>query len=262
MKQIISLGAGVQSSAMLLMAIEGTFGDKPDCAVFADTGWEPKATYEWLDQLEKLVAPFPIHRVSCGRNIRDEAVIGTGGSNRFGALPTYVRMNDGILALGRRQCTNEYKIRPLQKFCRSLGATTKSPVSVWVGISTDEAIRMKPSRVKYIVHEWPLIDAGLSRERCVDYLKSRGYVVPKSSCIGCPFKGDKDWARLRAESPDEFADAVEFDKGVRNAGRSGIAQYIHRSLIPLGDIAEFNHENQLRMFHDAFGNECEGMCGT
>jgi hypothetical protein len=42
MTRIISLGAGVQSSAMLLMALEGRFEDMPDCAIFADTQDEPK----------------------------------------------------------------------------------------------------------------------------------------------------------------------------------------------------------------------------
>ena len=40
--RILSLGAGVQSSTMALMADQGAFGDKPDAAIFADTGWEPR----------------------------------------------------------------------------------------------------------------------------------------------------------------------------------------------------------------------------
>ena len=39
--RILSLGAGVQSSTMALMADQGAFGKKPDAAIFADTGWEP-----------------------------------------------------------------------------------------------------------------------------------------------------------------------------------------------------------------------------
>lgn len=38
---VLSLGAGVQSTALALMAVEGRFGAVPDMAVFADTGWEP-----------------------------------------------------------------------------------------------------------------------------------------------------------------------------------------------------------------------------
>ena len=68
---IISLGAGVQSSTMALMAAHGEL-PRPDCAIFADTQWEPKQVYEHLDWLEKQL-PFPVYRVSSG-NIREDAV--------------------------------------------------------------------------------------------------------------------------------------------------------------------------------------------
>lgn len=46
--RILSLGAGVQSTTLALMAAHGEIGPMPDCAIFADTGWEPKAVYEHL----------------------------------------------------------------------------------------------------------------------------------------------------------------------------------------------------------------------
>lgn len=46
--RILSLGAGVQSTTLALMAAHGEIGAMPDCAIFADTGWEPKAVYEHL----------------------------------------------------------------------------------------------------------------------------------------------------------------------------------------------------------------------
>ena len=39
--RILSLGAGVQSSCLALMAQEGLTKHKPDYMIFADTGWEP-----------------------------------------------------------------------------------------------------------------------------------------------------------------------------------------------------------------------------
>ena len=38
---VISLGGGVQSSVMALMASQGAFDAIPDCTIFADTHWEP-----------------------------------------------------------------------------------------------------------------------------------------------------------------------------------------------------------------------------
>ncbi len=62
--RVLSLGAGVQSTTLALMAAHGEIGPMPDCAIFADTGWEPAAVYEHLDWLASgNVLPFPIHRV-------------------------------------------------------------------------------------------------------------------------------------------------------------------------------------------------------
>ena len=44
--RVISLGAGVQSTTMALMAAQGEIGPMPDCAIFADTQGEPRKVYE------------------------------------------------------------------------------------------------------------------------------------------------------------------------------------------------------------------------
>jgi hypothetical protein len=40
--RVISLGAGVRSTTMALMAAHGEITPMPDAAIFADTQWEPK----------------------------------------------------------------------------------------------------------------------------------------------------------------------------------------------------------------------------
>ena len=149
--RVISLGAGVQSSAMLLMALEGRFGDMPDCAIFADTQWEPKAVYAWLDKLEREVAPFPIHRVTVG-NIRADYLAGAVPSSKinathFAALPTYVKNPDGTAGMGRRQCSKEYKIVPLRRKIREM-VGLRGTAESWIGISLDEAHRMRTNDVQ------------------------------------------------------------------------------------------------------------------
>ncbi len=49
---VISLGAGVQSSVMALMAAKGEITPMPDYAIFADTQAEPDHIYEWLEQYQ------------------------------------------------------------------------------------------------------------------------------------------------------------------------------------------------------------------
>src|ERR1035441_9097717 len=69
---ILSLGAGVQSSTLALMAAAGEVTPMPTCAIFADTQDEPVSVYKWLDWLEKQL-PFPVYRVTKGR-LSDKAL--------------------------------------------------------------------------------------------------------------------------------------------------------------------------------------------
>ena len=70
---VISLGAGVQSTTMVLMAAHGELTPMPRAAIFADTGAEPRAVYEHLDWLRSPnVLPFPVHVVQFG-NLRADS---------------------------------------------------------------------------------------------------------------------------------------------------------------------------------------------
>jgi 3'-phosphoadenosine 5'-phosphosulfate sulfotransferase (PAPS reductase)/FAD synthetase len=263
--KILSLGAGVQSTTVALLAAYGEI-PMPDCAIFADTGWEPRAVYEHLDRLEKRL-PFPVYRVSAG-NLREETVkesttIKKAGS--FSAIPWFT--SDG--GMGRRQCTAHYKIDPLAKKQRELmGAKPRQrlpaeSVHVMIGISTDEAHRMKPARNRWQRNVFPLIELGMSRRDCLNWLQERQWSAPKSSCIGCPFHSDAMWRDLRDNSPDEWDDAVAVDKAIRTGGNlRGVKaeQFMHRSLKPLDevDLSTWAEKGQ----PDLFGEECEGMCGV
>src|SRR6266540_5820245 len=86
--RILSLGAGIQSSTLLLMSLAGEL-PRLDAAVFADTGWEPKAVYQHLDRLEATATAggIPVYRVSAG-SLRADALDPT---RHFACLPLHVR---------------------------------------------------------------------------------------------------------------------------------------------------------------------------
>ena len=251
--KVLSLGAGVQSSTIVHLIIDGTL-PKPDVAIFADTKWEPQAVYEHLKRLESYAADndFKITRVSAG-DLRRDALT---PDHSFASMPLYTKDAMNSVGMLRRQCTREYKLAPILIEIRKHGATAKNPTEMWIGISTDEAMRMKDSRVKYAVNKWPLIDLGWGRDSCREYLKRIGWDVPKSSCIGCPFHDNHYWKRMKQNEPEEWADAVEFDEAIRNnVGREPV--YLHRNAIPLERV--YLGEDQLDLFQIA---ECEGMCGV
>jgi len=255
---IISLGAGVQSSVMALMAAEGELGPMPDCAIFADTQFEPAEVYTHLDWLETQL-PFPVHRVTAG-NIKTDTISGLNSTGqKFSVIPFFSGSG-----MGRRQCTREYKIAPIRRKISELLVGKKTPGAVrqWIGISTDEAARMKPSGVKYVESVWPLIDVGMSRQDCQRWFESHypGRKLAKSACIACPFHNDQNWRDMKANDPTSWAEAVDFDNSIRDSGSGGRSQFVHRSCKPLDevDFRSSEERGQLNMFNE----ECEGMCGV
>ena len=281
---IISLGAGVQSSVLLLMAARGDFQDlngqvtTVSHAIFSDTKAEPESVMRWLDWLEKEVAslpfPFPIHRVTAGSLEDDETRVRLSGKSgkRYmkGSIPAFVLNPDGTKGLLGRKCTADYKIVPLQRKVRELVGIKRAGGKViharmWIGISTDECHRMKPSRVDYIENVFPLIDAGMSRRACLEWMKANGYPEPpRSACVFCPFHGDAEWKRLKDHEPKEFERAVDFETKMHAAQLSqetlrGIP-FLHSSCIPLGEV-DF-HDEKAKQQLELFGNDCEGLCGV
>lgn len=245
--RVLSLGAGVQSTTIALMACDGTL-PRPDGAIFADTGWEPRAVYEHLDRLavELDHAGIPLHRVSKG-NLRDDAI---NPRHRYASIPYFVRNPDGSDGMGRRQCTSEYKLAPINRKVRELlGAMAPNFRRVprgrvaeqWIGFSTDEIHRVSDKfSVKYLRPRYPLLELGMSRKDCRRWLTAHGWgSTVKSACIGCPFHGNVQWRALR-ENPVEWADALEFDRAIRKGGARGLPlngeAFLHRSRVPL-DIA-------------------------
>lgn len=300
---IISLGAGVQSSAMALMAAAGELTPMPAAAIFADTQAEPASVYRWLNWLETQL-PFPVLRVTRGDLSADAVRVRrsrTGTTYLKPALPVFTvqRVESEWLPLlpdwpaaalepkvGRlsRQCTEDYKIVVIQKEARRLMlASAASAVTMWIGISTDEADRAKPAMrrkkasradaVKYRVapgasikiphpfirNRHPLLEVGLDRDGCL----RRAPGAPRSACRQCPFRSDESWQRLKMQEPEEFEAAARWEDSLRASAHKATAikaddVFLHRSLTPLREI-DFA---RLTGGEGQFTNECEGVCGV
>ena len=117
---------------MALMAAHGEIEPMPECAIFADTQWEPEAVYAHLDWLETEL-PFPVYRVTAG-DIREKAL-----QPGFGDIPWHTHMG-----IGRRKCTKVFKLNPIRDKAKELmgvkhGRELKAgAITMWIGISLDE----------------------------------------------------------------------------------------------------------------------------
>lgn len=271
---ILSLGAGVQSSTLALMAAKGEVGPMPTAAIFADTHAEPESVYKWLDWLETQL-PFPLYRVSAGS--LTEAVFKPRKHQKTGAtyfknlIPAYTLNPDGTRGITGRACTRNHKLNPMFKKAKELAGIKRGQKTIgvvsWIGISLDEVSRMKPSQLKWAQNRYPLIDMDMTRHDCLRWMEKNGYPPPpRSACTYCPFHSDHEWRRMKNEEPKEFAGAVAFEKKMQQLrttengpNRMRGKLFLHDSLKPLGEI-DFTEDKTQGNFH--FHNECEGMCGV
>lgn len=264
--RIISLGAGVQSTTMALLAAHGEVTPMPDCAVFADTGAEPQAVYEHLSWLmSPNVLPFPVHIVSAG-NLRNHILEAMAGARRMDSRPPFFTEKGGPI---NRQCTTKHKIAPIVAKVRELAGVVKADkepaVEQWIGISTDEAMRMKPARDPWQVNRWPLLEKRMSRYDCLGWLDRMGYPrPPKSACTFCPYRSKEHWQQMKANDPESWADAVAIDRlirpGLPQDNRRPQKLYVHYSGQPLEEVDFSRPEDHGQL--NFFNNECEGMCGV
>lgn len=275
--RVLNLGAGVQSTTLYLMMIDGVI-PRADVAIFADTGEEPSTVYAHLDYLKTLPGP-PIHIVSHGK-LGDNLIEGVSGNRqRFVTIPAYIKIDDQT-GIGKRQCTNEYKIVPIEReIRRQLGvqhgcriAPHMNVVQVF-GLSYDEPKRVARVRDRFIARkqwscEFPLFDEFMTRSDCISWLKSRipNYVVPRSACVFCPYHSDEEWRNIKDNDTDGWNRAIEIDRAIRDKtsictnGLRG-EQFLHRQCVPLDQI-EFKNPPKHKQPRLHFSEmDCEGMCG-
>jgi len=212
---ILSWGVGVQSTAMAAMV---ALGDLPpvDIVIHIDTGWERKPTIASRDWYTAWLLDHGVN-VETHKGQYDVKLDGAAAHRHIPLWTT-----GGPLT---RQCTREYKIRPMRRRVRELMGyhrsdpphPPKGSVEQWIGITTDEAKRESESRVAYVVKRYPLLEKGLSRQDCVTYLEEHGLPVPvRSHCACCPLQTAREWLEVKREDPEGWEDLIAFDEYVRD----------------------------------------------
>lgn len=272
---LLNLGAGIQSTTIYMMVRNGDLDIPLDYAVFADTGGEPDAVYSHLDWMESL-GGVPIKRVAKGNLEHDLLRYENATGQRFASIPAFTSdtpgKNQGML---RRQCTREYKVDAIEKFIRrdllKLEYRQRIPkdalIHQYMGFSYDEPGRAARVRGRFDLLKWaevhfPLIEDEMKRSDCVRYLEQQNipHTVPRSACVFCPYRSNREWRHLKHNDPDGWARAVAVDGHIRKedaiVSRHPDQQlYLHRNCVPLAE-ANLN-EDQLELFD----LDCEGGCG-
>jgi len=273
---VISLGAGVQSSTMALMASRGELLDiNVDFAIFADTQDESKKVYEWLDWLEGQLS-FPVYRVTKGKLSEKALEMRTTEDGRKYpkvSIPFHVLTTDGKKTMvTHRNCTADYKIKPILKELRARCGIKRgqkvATVTSLIGISYDEMQRMKDSREPWAVNRWPLVEMKMRRGHCIEWMRKNGYPEPpKSACIYCPFKSAELFRDMQLNEPEAFQEVIDFEKQINERRSGGVPEnrknkyFVYRNCKPFETI-DFRSDVEKGQGLLDFQDECDGMCGV
>jgi hypothetical protein len=272
--RILSLGAGVQSSTLALMIEHGEI-PMVDAAIFADVKGEPKKVYEWLEYLKTKVTSYPIHVVTW-RDLKQDILDAAKGEYKAFTAPFFTKnIVTGKKGLLRRQCTADYKIKPVIQQIRKLLGLKKgerrkadTKVELLMGISQDEIVRMKTNPIKYINNVYPLVEKKMRRSDCITWMEDNFYPTPpRSACTFCPFHSNEEWKRVK-ENKEEWDEIVALEKLLlknkdKIAEATGMKSqiFLHRSCKSVNEI-DFEQEDKQGDFFYGMENECEGMCGN
>ena len=245
--QVLSYGGGIQSTALLLLVIEGRL-PAPDLVIHSDTGSEMPHTapvIEWAQkECRKLSIPFKIVR------------------SHLGALHEAYQEKGALPMVGVRSCTVNFKIAPLNRFLRTIVGDKNGVLLAqsWIGISTDEARRRQKSKLIWAGIKFPLLDdVPLSRNQCGELVKKHNLNVKKSACFCCPYGGVKHFISLRAYHPALFEVCVKMEetmKAKRPERRDGLCPKVR----DLSSLRIDSLENYGFDFADMVSCEPEGGC--
>ena len=230
MNQVISYGAGVNSTALAIMLInKGWRGS----IVFSDTGCEWPETYCYMDYFERewlkprgfeiiKLRGKPYHRLAGGISLIE-----------------YCETHHKIPMAAVRWCTMDFKVRALGYWCDANG----NPEQL-IGIACDESHRM-PERNR------PLVDLGITREKCYEIIEAEGLSVPrKSGCYICPFQRPSGWRELWKVHPELFERAMALEENVMRTTEGRYAATLDVAGKTTLRQRKVTFENQVPMFDE------------
>jgi len=273
--KIISLGLGVQSTALYYMSSMGEL-PRVDYAIFADLGKEKKKTIQYLKYLQTWQSKnngIPIIVIRKKNLYKDLLISENSTGQRFSSIPAFTKNEDETTGMLRRQCTKEYKIDQVDTAIRELlnmKVILKTKVEIWKGISLEEIDRLSVPQAGWKIHVYPFCNYSVSNKetkKIEGILKTRTDIIkwyiehdlpipPKSSCVFCPYQSDAAWYNMKVNEPSDFRAAVRVDKAIRDSTKKGITSqaFLHDSCKPLDEIV-FNEG-----IPDLWHGECSGEC--
>lgn len=222
LRKFLAYGGGVNTVAALVWLNENSHTLDAICMVDPGDEWPETEAYRDGPMREWLAAVgFPpvttINRIDEGKHNRRAWRLETlrQECTRIGSVPS--------IAYGYKKCSSKYKgdtsrwWAARQPWAIDEWASGRKIVKV-IGYDADESSRVRKAfqnkwEAMRMVPWYPLYDAGINRDDCIDLIKLAGLPIPpKSSCTFCPNNTLAEWKLLRKVHPDRFQDAVDMSR--------------------------------------------------
>lgn len=203
-RHILNMSGGKDSTALAVL-MKRQFPDLEVEYVFCDTLKELKETYEYLNRIEAYLGKKIVRL------------------NAQGGFDHWHKVFNGYLPSPQmRWCTKMLKLKPFEAY------VGEDMVVSYVGIRADE------DRVGYISTKpniravFPLREAGIDYDGVIRLLEESGLGLPPytkwgrthSGCFFCFFQRPIEWVRLYENHPDQFEEAMAYEKVSDEPGKT------------------------------------------
>lgn len=236
---ILSFGAGQDSTTILYRIVvdpdfRKTYVKGRLLVIMSDTGDEHLYTYRHVEYIAKFCKRHQIEFYF----LRPKDGYHPKGCN--GLIP-WLKKNKCIMSKAfPKTCTDNLKIKPIYNFleqyigrniyrrnmpfAKSKKGFIKSyarqygKIRVLIGISAEEKGRIANDFIqswmrKSLIRIYPLVEAGMTRQDCQDWIKEAGLPLPPpSNCMRCPFMNEIELLWLYRNHPKAFWEWVDMER--------------------------------------------------
>lgn len=263
-QHLVSVSGGKDSTACYLLAIES---GRPFRAVFADTGNEHEAVYEYIANLPRLTGGPVVEIVRAdfarrlaqhrayilekwpGEGIPEQVVLAAAEMNQ----PTGNQYLDLCILKGRfpsrmaQFCTEELKTIPIITQV-ALPMLAHGPVLQWLGIRADES-RNRAKQPRFNRHEsgsylwrpifrWSVEDVWAKhRKHGIEPNPLYAMGMGRVGCMPCINCGQGEFARITRQFPEHIARIRRWEEIVSVASKRGASTFFKIKDAKTGELA-------------------------
>lgn len=235
---ILSFGAGMQSTALALMACENaraaSKGRPPvwplvpiyDIVIFCDLGFEPPWVQKQMEFTWQACRTAGIRFEVLHTHLHED-FMENFGERRTISIPWWTLRDDGHKSRMPRNCTLDYKVNEISKFIRwevlgyrkgqRLRPEDMKTHEMHMGFSYEEKQRCKDNPNKMFVNKFPLVDMKLTRADNYAYIRDTwGLETKASACTFCPYHRNYFFQHLKEKQPKTYTKLLEVDELLRD----------------------------------------------